>query len=158
MSDLSSFSIFRSTLSRHSKLPAVADPLNNGYFRVRVGKQEIDVSWISPLQLVDSNDEGSEPKQTVVLRRAIDKNQLFYAWRRRVAANLEDRRPVRILHLDRPGDEGFPVNVFTLLAATPVRWTGPCFDAMQPDLALEEIELSYHSLLWIQLERADAER
>lgn len=134
----------------------MTEPLNNGYFRVQVGKREIDVSWISPLQLLDTNEAESEPKQTVILRRAIDRNQLFYDWRRQVAAKLRDRRPVRILHLDRPGDDGFPVNVFTLLAATPIRWTGPCFDAIQPDIAHEEIELSYRSLLWIQLNRPDA--
>lgn len=134
----------------------MTEPLNNGYFRVQVGKREIDVSWISPLQLLDTNEAESEPKQTVILRRAIDRNQLFYDWRRQVVAKLRDRRPVRILHLDRPGDDGFPVNVFTLLAATPIRWTGPCFDAIQPDIAYEEIELSYRSLLWIQLNRPDA--
>lgn len=156
MSDISSLPTFSRVRSQHSTDQVITDPLNNGFFKVRVGKQEIGVSWISPLQLTDTSKAGPELKQTVILKRAIDRSQLFYAWRRRVAANLRDRRPVRILHLDRPGDEGFPVNVFTLLAAQPIRWTGPCFDAVNPDLAFEEIELSYASLLWIQLERPNA--
>jgi phage tail-like protein len=153
MSDISNLPTFRRMQPQLWTDQLISEPLNNGFFRVQIGKREIGISSISPLQLSDPTKTEPDQKQTIILKRAIDRSQLFYAWRRQVTAGLRDRRPVRILHLDRPGEEGFPVNVFTLLAAQPIRWTGPSFDALNPDLAFEEIELSYASLLWIQLER-----
>ncbi|WP_027287914.1 phage tail protein [Rhodovibrio salinarum] len=124
------------------------DPILNGHFRVLIGETEVGVRQVSDLQLTDPKRTADGAAQTVTLTRAIDSDQTFYRWRRDAARSGDDRRRVRIHHLRQPWDET-PAWTFTLLQAFPVRWTGPRFDAVWPELALEELELSYTTISWV---------
>jgi phage tail-like protein len=40
------------------------------------------------------------------------------------------------------------VNQWTLVNAWPCRWSGPAFDALNDDIAYEEVELMFDDLVW----------
>jgi len=48
--------------------------------------------------------------------------------------------------LDCP--DGTAVNIWRLEKATPVRWTGPGFDALSDGFAVEELEVRYAAIAW----------
>jgi phage tail-like protein len=123
-------------------------PILNAHFRVLIGQHEVGVARISELHLSDPGQTADGVVQTLTLTRAIDADRTFYRWRIEAAAGKDDRRRVRIHHLYQPGDET-PAWTFTLLGALPVRWSGPRFDAIRPELAWEELELSYKTIGWI---------
>lgn len=133
------------------------DPVSNAHFRVLIDKEEIAVARISALQTPASGATQVDGALSIRLTRAIDGNRLLWEWRRAAAAGRRRRRRVRILHRRRPGDR-VPLNVFTLIGAEPLRWTGPRFDAIEPDVALEEIEISYRTVVWpfTRLNKRDA--
>lgn len=124
------------------------EPVLNAHFRVSIGQSEVGVARISDLQLSDPKQTADSLAQTVTLTRAIDADRTFYRWRVETARGRDDRRRVRIHHLRRPGDKT-PAWSFTLISAFPVRWTGPRFDAVQPEVAWEELELSYTTISWV---------
>lgn len=124
------------------------EPILNAHFRVVIGKTELGVARISDLHLSDPENTAEAVAQTVTLTRAIDADRTFYRWRLEAARGRKDRRRVRIHHLHRPGDET-PAWSFTLISAFPVRWTGPRFDAIRPEVAWEELEISYATISWV---------
>jgi phage tail-like protein len=123
-------------------------PILNAHFRVEIGRQEVGVARISELQLSDPARTADAVAQTLTLARAIDADRTFYRWRIEAARGKDDRRRVRIHHLRAPGEET-PAWTFTLISAWPVRWTGPRFDAAAPEIAWEELELSYTTISWV---------
>lgn len=124
------------------------EPILNAHFRVEIGQDEVGVARISDLQLSDPDRTAQGVAQTVTLTRAIDADRTFYRWRIEAARGRDERRRVRVHHLRRPGDET-PAWTFTLISAVPVRWTGPRFDAVRPEIAWEELELSYTTISWV---------
>ena len=122
-------------------------PILNAHFRVEIGRVEVGVARISELHLSDPGATADEVVQTLTLSRAIDTDRTFYRWRIEAAAGKDDRRRVRIHHLRQPGD-ATPAWTFTLLGALPVRWTGTRFDAIRPEVAWEDLELSYTTIGW----------
>ena len=62
----------------------------------------------------------------------------------------DERRDVTIRQLSAPG--GKIVNSWRLTRAWPSRWSGPAFDAMNNDVAWEELELTYEDLIWLGAE------
>jgi phage tail-like protein len=55
---------------------------------------------------------------------------------------------VTIHQLDAAG--GAIVNSWRLEGAWPRRWSGPSFDARGNDVAMEEIELCFADLVWLE--------
>lgn len=84
---------------------------------------------------------------TVVLRRALTSSTELYDWRRLIVDGKDDRRNVTIRQLSAPG--GKVVNSWRLVGAWPCRWSGPTFDAMNNDIAYEELELTFDDLVWL---------
>ena len=41
------------------------------------------------------------------------------------------------------------MNAWRLLRAWPSRWSGPSFDALNNDIAFEELELTFDDLVWL---------
>jgi phage tail-like protein len=117
--------------------------LGTSNFRVLIGDRELGFSTVSRLTSGTLDEQQFAP---VVLRRALSRSTELYEWRRAVAAGKDDRRDVTIQQLDRPGGE--VVNVWRLVRAWPVRWSGPVFDALDAGIACEELELAFDDLTW----------
>jgi hypothetical protein len=83
----------------------------------------------------------------VTIRRALDQSQALFAWRSAVVAGQPDTRDVTIELLDAPG--GQPVVTWMLHDAWPLSWSGPVLDALAPGVALEQAELAYARLQWL---------
>jgi phage tail-like protein len=121
-------------------------------FEVRIGDRELgfaEVGRLSSETDPDALQPGREANRfaTVVLRRAITTSSELFDWRRAIVAGKDDRRDVTIRQLSAPG--GKPVNTWRLVAARPVRWSGPAFDALHADIAFEEIELAFDDVVWL---------
>jgi hypothetical protein len=122
-------------------MPAREPPslLGTAHFRVLIGRREVGLAEVGPLV------SGAEPP-SIVLRRALaaQATELF-DWRRK-----GDARAVTIQQLDAAG--GRVVNAWRLENARPLKWTGPTLNAAANDVALEELELVYDELVWLEPE------
>lgn len=83
----------------------------------------------------------------VTIRRALDQSQALFTWRSAVVAGQPDTRDVMIQLLDSP--LGQPVLTWILHDAWPLSWSGPVLDALAPGVALEQAELAYARLQWL---------
>jgi hypothetical protein len=122
-------------------MPAREPPslLGTAHFRVRIGRREVGFAEVGPLV-----SDGEAP--TVVLRRALAARATeLFDWRRK-----GDARAVTIQQLDAAG--GQVVNAWQLVNARPLKWTGPAFNAAATDVAIEELELVYDELVWLEPE------
>jgi phage tail-like protein len=125
--------------------------LRTSYFRVLIGDRELGFSEITPLT---SRTDPERPKEhrhrfeTVVLRRALTRSSELYEWRKRIVHGTDDRRTVTIEQLERP--DGEVVNAWRLVAALPLRWSGPAFNAQISGIAMEELELTFEDLVWLK--------
>ena len=121
-------------------------PLPKSNFRVYLNAEEVSVASVSPLHLPDGKHTDPELRQTVVLRRAVSASRIFFDWNSAIRAGKEDVRTVTITLLDRAN--GKPAGIWQLTGARAVRWTGPDFDALADEVAMEEIEITYDSVNW----------
>jgi hypothetical protein len=107
--------------------------------------------WIGTA--VNAHPPGSGPPALewtltpVTIRRALDQSQALFEWRSAVVAGQTDIRDVTIALLDSPGGE--PVQTWILHDAWPLSWSGPVLDALVPGVALEQAELAYARLQWL---------
>jgi hypothetical protein len=126
--------------------------LRTSYFRVLIGDRELGLTQISPLtSLSDPGESGGARRhrfETVVLRRALSQSTELYDWRRRVVDGAEDRRDVTIQQLEEPA--GAIANSWRLVDAWPCRWSGPAFNALESEIAFEELELAFADLIWLE--------
>lgn len=83
----------------------------------------------------------------VTIRRAVDQSQALFAWRAAIVAGRPDTRDVSVQVLDSPG--GKTVLTWVLHDAWPLSWSGPELDALRPGVALEQAELAYARLRWL---------
>lgn len=83
----------------------------------------------------------------VTIRRALDHSHALFAWRAAIVAGQPDTRDVTIQVLDSPG--GQPVVTWLLDEAWPLSWSGPTLDALHPGVAMEQAELAYARLRWL---------
>jgi hypothetical protein len=65
----------------------------------------------------------------------------------KIVRGRNDRRPVTIQQLDSAAAE--IVNAWRLDDAGPCRWSGPSFNAVGNEVAIEELELAYEELVWL---------
>jgi T4-like virus tail tube protein gp19 len=125
-------------------------PVRN--FRVFLGRREVGFCHVEGLvsEAVPNDDatellDGTRP---LVLRRALGTDRVLFEWRERAASG---RRYPRDVALDQYDDRGVQcVNTFVFEGAWPVRWSGPVFEATSDGIALEELELSYERLIWME--------
>ncbi len=120
-------------------------------FEVLIGRRELGFAEVGRLtsetHLDTLSDRSVHRFATVVLRRALTASTELYDWRRLIVQGKDDRRDVTIRQLSAPG--GKIVNSWRLVRAWPSRWSGPAFDAMNNDIAYEEIELTFDDLIWL---------
>jgi phage tail-like protein len=134
-------------------MPAREQPLyGTSHFRVLIGKRELGFAEVGPLSSgTDPASPAKEPEhryETIVLRRALSQSTELYDWRRNILRGKADRREVTIHQLAAAGGE--IVNTWRLEGAWPCRWTGPSFNATATDVAIEELELAYDELVWVE--------
>ena len=137
----------RPTTPARERLPRISTtragvphPLPKMHFRAFINAAEVDLVSVSPLHLLDGETTDPEMRQTVTLRRGVGRSRLFYDW------NQSRVRIVTIVLLDQAG--GRPVNIWRLVNARPVRWSGPGLDAMENGIAMEELEITYDNINW----------
>jgi phage tail-like protein len=144
---------------------AAGEPSSTARFAVHVDGEEIAVAWVSaPTLAADRGSVTARPvprdpdrvvwtgkpeRGTVVLARAVDGDRTFYEWRRAALSSGREvhvaaTRDVEVAVLDAAGLK--PVFTYRLVSAWPLRWSGPALDALQPSVAVEELELIYHDL------------
>jgi phage tail-like protein len=120
-------------------------------FVVLIGEREVGFAQVGRLtsetHLDTPRDRPVHRFATVVLRRALTASTELYDWRRRIVDGKDDRRDVTVHQLSAPG--GNIVNSWRLVRAWPCRWSGPAFDAMNGDVACEELELTFDDLIWL---------
>jgi phage tail-like protein len=133
-------------------MPSQQEPLLRiSYFQVLVGDREMGFAEVG--RLSSETDPGGSPNQrvhryaTIVLRRALTRSRELYDWRRAIVNGKDDRRDIIIRQLSAPGGES--VNAWRLVRAWPCRWSGPAFDAMNSDIAYEEVELTFDDIVWL---------
>jgi tail tube protein gp19 len=136
-------------------MPAREQPLyGTNHFRVLIGKRELGFAEVGPLSSATDPtlppEERSHRVETIVLRRALSQSTELYDWRRNILRGKADRREVTIHQLGSAGGE--IVNSWRLDGAWPCRWTGPSFNASANDVAIEELELAYDELVWLEPE------
>jgi phage tail-like protein len=125
--------------------------LGTGHFRVWIGSVELGFSRVSGLVSETALDPAERPEHrfaTVVLRRALTSSHELYDWRRSVVRGTSDKRTVTIEQLSGPA--GRAVHAWQLVNAWPVKWSGPELDATGNDVAMEELELAYDDLVWLE--------
>jgi phage tail-like protein len=115
--------------------------LRTSYFRVLIGDRELGFSEITPL--MSRTEDERDRFETVVLRRALTRSTDLFDWKR-----ANDRREVTIHQLRGP--DGAVVNSWRLVGALPIRWSGPAFNALVGDVAIEELELIFEDLVWLK--------
>ncbi|MBE3075289.1 MAG: phage tail protein, partial [Actinobacteria bacterium] len=124
--------------------------LGTSHFLVLIGPRELGFSEVGRLSsetdVTSLPGERSHRFETVVLRRALTRSSELYDWRRKIMNGKDDRRPVTIRLLDAAG--AGVVNSWRLEGAWPCRWSGPSFNALGNDVAIEELELAYDDLVW----------
>jgi T4-like virus tail tube protein gp19 len=123
-------------------MPAREPPplLGTSHFRVVIGRREMGFAEIGPLGSDAESPGGFAP---LVLRRALTQSTELYDWQRK-----GDARAVTIQQLDAAG--GGIVNSWRLENARPLKWTGPTFNANGSDVAIEELELTFEDLVWLE--------
>lgn len=124
----------------------IASPLPTAHFRILIDQDEIGILSVSPLHWLTEGETDSELRQSVTLRRAVSQDRRLFDWYRAAVKRKEDSRDLTVVQLDCA--EGKPVNIWRLQRATPVRWTGPRFDALSSEIAIEELEIRYESIDW----------
>lgn len=113
--------------------------LGTAHFRVLIGRREVGFAEVGPLVA-----DGEPP--SIVLRRALAAGATeLFDWRQK-----GDARAVTIEQLDAAG--GRVMNAWRLDNARPLKWTGPALNAAANDVAMEELELVYDELVWLEPE------
>lgn len=99
----------------------------------------------------DSQDyrEGTDPNHMrkltglnkfspITLKRGITDDDALWKWRQRVMDGRPDRQDISIVLLNEAREEKWRWN---LRRAWPTKWTGPTFNAMSNDIAIETLEI-----------------
>jgi phage tail-like protein len=129
--------------------------LRVSHFQVLIDDREIGFASVG--RLSSETDPDAHPDKlahrfaSVVLRRAITTSTELFDWRRAIVAGKSDLRDVTIRQLSAPG--GSVVNAWRLVRAWPCRWSGPTLDALDNNIAFEEIELMFDDLVWLDQHR-----
>jgi phage tail-like protein len=83
---------------------------------------------------------------TMTLRRGVTQSRLFYDWKQAQHAGKPVLRDVEIRQMDWSNTR--VVNTWLVQACWAKSWSGPVFDAMQPAVAEETLELFYQDIVW----------
>ena len=122
------------------------NPSLAAHFQVIITDTRIALLSVSALHDHVKGYPDADARQTVVLRRAVTQDKRLYNWYRDTRLGKRTAQTVTIVQLDSPN--GKSINTWHLVDAQPVRWTGPHFNALEGELALEELEIRYDFINW----------
>lgn len=114
-------------------------------FNVAIGGRSYGFSEVSRVSC-DAHGARGTVYPNLVLRRAVTLNRDLYEWRMNIVNGQADVRSVAIHHLSPAMDA---VRTWFIEGAWPVRWSGPAFDSMAAQPAMEEIEIRITGFTWI---------
>lgn len=120
-------------------------PLPNAHFSVHIDGVPMGFCSVSALQSDVLDAKPAEPP-TVVLTRAVSRDDRLFRWFDDARHGKEVARTVEVCLLGEPG--GDALQCWQLQGARPVRWIGPCFDALASDIACESLEIRYDHIHW----------
>jgi phage tail-like protein len=118
------------------------------HFRVRIGERDVPIQSMTALHDLIASEADPDLRMTITLRRAVGGDRFLFNWYRDTALGKNTAAPVTIMLLNRP--DGEVVNRFGLENAQPVRWTGPALDAQASAVAMEEVEVRYDAVHWLE--------
>jgi len=120
-------------------------------FRITIDGNELGFSEViglgSETSVTPDGCAGDSRFMRLILRRALGASRELFEWRERILRGERDLRDVLVQVLDRPG--GLPAHTWRLGGAWPCRWSGPVLNALEAGVALEELEIVYASLIWL---------
>ena len=91
--------------------------------------------------------DGAE-RAYLVLRRALGEDRTLFSWCD--AALRGEQTAESTVYIDQyDAANQSPVNTWALVGARPVRWSGPELDALADGVAIEELELRFARVLWL---------
>ncbi|MFK7887572.1 MAG: phage tail protein [Gammaproteobacteria bacterium] len=125
-----------------------ARPSQVAHFRVQIGDKELAIHSVSTLHDLIASEADPALRMTITLRRAVGADRFLFRWYRDTTLGKNTATPLTIMLLD--GADGEIVNRFGLENAQPVRWSGPFLDAQADAIAMEEIEVRYDAVHWLE--------
>lgn len=141
----------------------IAVPRAVGAFRFKVELDALIVGGFSEVQGLEVQTEVEEvregglngyvhrlPKGTryssIVLKRGLSSSPVLWSWYEQTIQGTITRKNGSIILLRQNGTEMCRWNFF---GAYPIRWSGPTFNALASDLAIESIELAHNGIKMI---------
>lgn len=134
-------------------------PLPNYHFDVSFGGTSLRFTEVSGLdiqvEVIDFRDgsmkeyntlkmPGQHRYSNLILKRGIVQGDTeFFDWMKTVQGGQPQRRDMQVRLLN---EEHNPVYVWKLRNAFPVRYSGPHFNSMNSELAVETLEIAYESM------------
>ncbi len=128
--------------------PPSKRPSQVAHFRVKIGEVEVGIHSVSELHDLAPGEADPQLRMSLTLRRAIGQDRCLFDWYRDSTLGKKTSAPVSIMLLD--GADGEIVNHFGLKNAQPVRWSGPGLNAQASAVAMEEVEVRYDAVLWLE--------
>lgn len=122
-------------------------PILSAHFQVTVGDHKVSLTSVTTLHDVLKDVHDIEERRTVVFRRALSQDRFLYRWYRDTRLGKDTTAAVIVELLQSAGGEA--VNRWVLEKARPIRWSGPQLDALANELAMEELQVQYESITWL---------
>lgn len=133
------------------------DPLRNFRFKVSVGGAEAGFNEVTGFEVaIDTieyreGDDVTTPFKlpgltrysNVTLKHGITDSMDIYNWIKDCVEGKVERKVVTITAL---GEDAAAISVWELSECWPVKYTGPEFNALGSDVAIESLELAHESL------------
>lgn len=133
------------------------DPIRNFRYKVSVGGTEAGFNEVSGFDIsIDSIEyrEGDDPTtpfklpgltkySNITFKHGITDDMELYNWIKDCVEGKIERKVVTISAL---GEDASVIAVWELEEAWPVKYTGPDFNAMGSDVAIESMELAHEGL------------
>ncbi len=153
-----------SSAERHRSRPGAGiDDLSvAAHFVVEIDGAQLSCARVRGLELGTELDElGSktdpdDPERILwsaparpgrlLLERALDGDRTLFGWRKEAMSGKPAVRAVAIRHLEHAG--GQTLHTWEVTNAWPLRWAGPRYDALHGGVALEELEIVFHDIIW----------
>jgi len=123
-------------------------PSQVAHFRIKIGDHELAIHSVSTLHDLIADQADPALRMTITLRRAVGADRFLFNWYRATTLGKNTIAPLTIMLLDSA--DGDVVNRFGLENAQPVRWSGPFLDAEASAVAMEEVEVRYDAVHWLE--------
>jgi phage tail-like protein len=105
---------------------------------------EVDVAVLTSREGTDLTSGQKQPGQAsytnLVVRRPLTKDLALWNWMQQSVGGTASPAAISVRLLDAQEQ---PVVIWTFKNAFPVKWTGPVFNALSNDIAIETLEIAH---------------